>query len=350
MTVEKKEGRVRNTKNVTVVDLPGIYSLSPYTSEEVVTRDFLLKERPDGIINILDATNIERNLYLTLQLIELNFPMVLALNMMDEVTSSGGSIDIKALEEKLGVAVVPISASKNQGISELISRAVKVAEQKILPKRLDFCSGEVHRAIHAVAHLIEDHAAAAGMPVRFAATKLVEGDQPTIDILKLNQNELDTLKHITDEMEAAARLDREAALADMRYSYITNLSAVCVHKAEETKEQRRSFVIDKALTHKYLAIPIFLGIMSVVFWLTFAVLGPFFSDILKTGISSFTEAADQWLSEIGLSLTVHSLIIDGIFAGVGSILSFLPIILVLFFLSFPLRGQRLYGKSSLCNG
>ncbi len=331
VTVEKKEGRIRNTKNMTVVDLPGIYSLSPYTSEEVVTRDFLLNERPDGIINILDATNIERNLYLTLQLIELNFPMVLALNMMDEVTSSGGSIDIPALEERLGVAVVPISASKNQGISELVSRAAKVAEQKILPKRLDFCSGEVHRAIHGVAHLIEDHASAAGIPLRFAATKLVEGDEPTIKALRLNQNELDTLKHITDEMEASLGMDREAALADMRYVYIENLSAAAVHKVGETIEQRRSLVIDGVLTHKYLAIPIFLLIMSIVFWLTFGVIGPFLGDLLSLGIARLTEATDLTLTQIGLSPIVHSLIIDGVYAGVGSVLSFLPIILTLFF-------------------
>ncbi|MDP4108471.1 MAG: ferrous iron transport protein B [Bacillota bacterium] len=331
VTVEKKEGRIKNLKDVTVVDLPGIYSLSPYTAEEVVTRDFLLKDRPDGIINIVDATNIERNLYLTLQLIELNFPMVLALNMMDEVSASGGSIDIPKLEEWLGIPVVPISASKNQGVSELVSRITSVAELGTSPKRLDFCSGEVHRAIHAVAHLVDDHAFVQRIPLRFAATKLVEGDIPTINALKLNQNELETLKHITDEMEAIVGMDREAALADMRYSYIEKASAAAVHKSGETKEQRRSLQIDSVLTHKYLSIPIFITIMGTIFWLTFGVIGAFLRRIMNVGISFITGVTDTALTRAGISPIVHSLVIDGVFAGVGSVLSFLPTILVLFF-------------------
>ncbi len=330
VTVEKKEGTIRGTSH-TVVDLPGIYSLSPYTSEEVVTRDFLLKEKPDGIINIVDATNIERNLYLSLQLIELQIPMVLALNMMDEMTACGGSVDIKKLSKELGIPVVPISASKNQGVSELVTRVIETAQQKRLPQKLDFCSGEVHRAIHGIAHLIEDHAVKIGMPVRFAATKLVEDDQPTIEALGLNQNELETLVHITSEMETALGTDREAALADMRYTYIESLTAHTVHKPQETKEQQRSVRIDGLLTHKYLAIPIFLLIMSLVFWLTFGVFGAFLSDLMGMLIDGTTTAVDAGLAYLGINPALHSLIIDGVFAGVGSVLSFLPTILVLFF-------------------
>jgi ferrous iron transport protein B len=330
VTVEKKEGRVRRTED-SVVDLPGIYSLSPYTAEEVVTRDFLLKERPDAILNIVDATNIERNLYLTLQLIELQLPMVVALNMMDEVAASGGSIDIPTLSRELGVEVVPISAAKNQGISELVARIRRVAEERILPAKLDFCEGPVHRAIHGVTHLIEDHAAAAHIPARFAATKLMEGDQPTVEALKLNQNELETIGHITDEMETALGTDREAALADMRYSYIERLAALAVHKAGETREQERSVRIDALLTHKILAIPIFLGIMSLVFWLTFGVIGAFLSDWMSVGIQWVTAWTDNALTAFGLNPVIHSLVIDGVFTGVGSVLSFLPTIVVLFF-------------------
>ena len=330
VTVEKKEGTIRGTSH-TVVDLPGIYSLSPYTAEEVVTRDFLLQEKPDGIINIVDATNIERNLYLSLQLTELQIPMVLALNMMDEMTASGGSVDIPALSREVGMPAVPISASKNQGISELTARAVQTAASHTLPQRLDFCSGEVHRAIHGIAHLIEDHAAAIGMPLRFAATKLVEDDQPTIEALGLNRNELETLVHITSEMETAMGMDREAALADMRYSYIEKLAADTVHKPRETREQQRSVRIDAVLTHKYFAIPIFLLIMSLVFWLTFGVVGAFFSDLMRAGIDAVTAWADWGLTTLGINVVLHSLIIDGVFAGVGSVLSFLPTILVLFF-------------------
>ncbi len=330
VTVEKKEGRIRRTDS-TVVDLPGIYSLSPYTAEEVVTRDFLLKEKPDGIINIVDATNIERNLYLTLQLMELQLPMVLALNMMDEVTSSGGSIDVQRLAQDLGIPVVPISASKNEGISELVDQALRVGEQHILPARLDFCTGEVHRAIHGIAHLIEDHAQAIKMPVRFAATKLVEDDQPTIEALHLNQNELETLVHITTEMEQALGTDREAALADMRYTYIEKLTRDTVHKPQETREQQRSVKIDNLLTHPVWAIPLFLLIMSLVFWFTFGVFGSFLSDLMALAVDQVTALVDAGLTAYGINPVLQSLIINGIFAGVGSVLSFLPTILILFF-------------------
>ena len=330
VTVEKKEGRIRHTDS-TVVDLPGIYSLSPYTAEEVVTRDFLLHDKPDGIINIVDATNIERNLYLTLQLMELQLPMVLALNMMDEVSASGGSIDVQRLSQDLGIPVVPISASRNQGISELVDQALRVGEQHILPARLDFCTGEVHRAIHGIAHLIEDHAQAIKMPVRFAATKLVEDDQPTIEALHLNQNELETLVHITTEMEQALGTDREAALADMRYTYIEKLTKDTVHKPQETKEQQRSVKIDNLLTHPVWAIPLFLLIMSLVFWFTFGVFGSFLSDLMSLLVDQVTALVDAGLTAYGINPVLHSLIINGIFAGVGSVLSFLPTILILFF-------------------
>ena len=331
VTVEKKEGVIKKAQSATVVDLPGIYSLSPYTAEEVVTRDFLIKEKPDAIINIVDATNIERNLYLTLQLIELNLPMVLALNMMDEVTASGGSIEVKKLEQALGIPVVPISASKNEGVSELVDRAVKTAQAQIRPQKMDFCSGEVHRAIHGVAHLIEDHCTATGTPLRFAATRLVEGDELTEQALKLNQNEIETLEHIAKEMEDALGTDREAALADMRYQFIEKISADTVHKPGETREQQRSIAIDRVLTHKYFAIPIVLCIMGVVFWLTFGVIGSFLSDVMAVGIQTVTVWTDTLLTHWGINPMVHSLIIDGIYAGVGSVLSFLPIIVVLFF-------------------
>ena len=330
VTVEKKEGQVRRGTDG-VVDLPGIYSLSPYTAEEVVTRDFLIREKPDAILNIVDGTNIERNLYLTLQLIELQRPMVVALNMMDEVVASGGSIDISTLSRELGVEVVPISAAKNQGISELIDRVRRVAENRILPAKMDFCDGPVHRAIHGITHLIEDHAAAARIPARFAATKLIEGDAPTLEAIRLNDNELDTLEHITAEMETALGTDREAALADMRYNYIERLAAVAVHKPKETREQARSVRIDAVLTNKYLAIPIFLLIMSLVFWLTFGVVGATLSDWMAAAVEWVTGQVDGALTAFGLNPVVHSLVIDGIFAGVGSVLSFLPTIVVLFF-------------------
>lgn len=331
VTVERKAGEIRGHREATVVDLPGIYSLSPYTSEEIVTRDFLLNEHPDGIINILDATNIERNLYLTLQLIELNIPMVIALNMMDEVRNNGGTIKIKQLQEDLGVPVVPISASKNEGIDELIRLAISVAQQVRRPVRMDFCSGPVHRCIHAIAHLIEDHAQRIRVPARFAATKLVEGDEPMRKLLGLTENELDMVEHSVTEMETDLGTDREAALADMRYAFIEEACRTSVVKGHESKESIRSVKIDKILTHKYLAIPIFLGIMMLVFWLTFGVFGTLLSDLLSLGIDAVTGVVDTALQNYGINPVVHSLIIDGAFAGVGSVLSFLPIIVVLFF-------------------
>lgn len=331
VTVEKKDGPVRGHKGVTVVDLPGIYSLSPYTAEEVVTRDFLIFDKPDAIINIIDATNIERNLYLTLQLMELNVPMILALNMMDEIRGNGISIDIQKLEEQLGIPVVPISASKNDGVDELTHRAIKCAETKALPKNLDFCCGYVHNAIHSIAHLITDEAKASGLPLRFAATKVVEGDQPVIERLKLMEPELDIIRHIVDDMESHLNTDREAAMADMRYAFIENICDACVKKAGQSKEHLRSVKIDNVLTHKYFSIPIFLGFMMIIFWLTFNVIGSGLSDLLGLGIDGITQAADSALSGLNVNPALHSLIINGVFAGVGSVLSFLPIIVVLFF-------------------
>lgn len=331
VTVERKDGMIRGHGDAVVVDLPGIYSLSPYTSEEIVTRDFLLDQRPNGIINIIDATNIERNLYLSMQLIELNIPMVIALNMMDEVRANGGTIRVRQLAEELGVPVVPISASKNEGISELIHQAVRVAEEKTLPKRQDFCSGPVHRCIHAIAHLVEDHAERIGVPMRFAATKLVEGDAPMLERLRLSDNEKDMLAHSVTEMERELATDREAALADMRYTFIEQLCRDTVVKCGESKEHLRSVRMDGLLTHKYFAIPIFLLIMIVIFWLTFGVVGAFLSDLLSMGIDALTGTVSAALTAYGINPVVHSLLIDGVFAGVGSVLSFLPIIVVLFF-------------------
>lgn len=331
VTVEKKQGAIRKSKEASVVDLPGIYSLSPYTAEEVVTRDFLIAEKPDGVINIVDATNIERNLYLSLQVMELEIPMVIALNMMDAVQQSGSYIDIEKLKEELGVPIVPISASKNEGIDYLITKAMEVATKKIRPKKLDFCEGSVHRAIHSVAHLIEDHAQAVGLPRRFAATRLVEGDVQIECALKLSDNEKDILNHIVIEMEQESQTDREAALADMRYAFIEAATENAVFKSSESKEHLRSIKIDNILTHKYFAIPIFLLIMALIFWLTFGVIGLWLSDVLNTGIDTFTAFVDQRLTAFGLSATIHSLIIDGVFAGVGSVLTFLPLIIVLFF-------------------
>ncbi len=331
VTVERKEGTVRGLKGTTVVDLPGIYSLSAYTPEEVVTRDFLIHGDSDAIINIVDATNIERNLYLTLQVIELNKPMVLALNMMDAVNASGNYIDVVKLEELIGIPVVPIAASKNEGIDELIDAAIGVAEQRRLPKVMDFCTDSVHRAIHSMAHLIEDHAKAAELSLRYAATRLIEGDPPTEETLKLSENERDILSHIVTEMEEECETDREAALADMRYEFIENICAQCVHKHAETKESVRSIKIDNILTHKYLAIPIFIAMMCLVFWLTFSVIGQPLSDLLADGIDLFTVYVDGVFTRFQVNPTIHSLVIDGIFAGVGSVLSFLPLIVVLFF-------------------
>ena len=332
VTVDSKEGTMRGAKGCSVVDLPGIYSLRPYTAEEIVTRDFILNQKPDGIINIVDATNIERNLYLTLQLLEMQIPMVLALNMMDEVRGNGGTIDVQKMSDELGVPVVPIAAAKNEGIEELIDSAVRVARTRTLPKRVDFCDeGPVHRCIHAVSHLIEDHAQAAGMARRFAATKLIEGDENIIDRLQLNQNELDMVEHSIVEMEDEGKLDRNAAVASMRYDYIERLCAKTVVKCRESREHLRSVRIDRVLTNKYAALPIFVGIMLLIFWLTFDVVGAGLQDLLALGISRLSAAVDHGLTAYGMNPVVHSLIIDGIFAGVGSVVSFLPIIVVMFF-------------------
>ena len=331
VTVEKKEGQILHHKDISLVDLPGIYSLSPYTSEEIVTRDFVLKEHPQGIINIVDATNIERNLYLSLQLMELGIPMVIALNMMDEVRASGNHIDGKCLSQHLGVPFVPISASKGEGISELLKQVVEMVEKQEKPQKLDFCTGPVHRAIHSIAHIVEDHAERAGYPVRFAATKLVEGDQPMIDALQISENEVHIIDHIVQEMESELETAREAALADMRYTYIEGVCAECVFKHQETLEQVRSEKIDRILTHKYFGIPIFLGIMLVVFYLTFSVLGAPMQDFLGAAIDSGVAALSTFLTDVGVSPWLHSLLIDGVCAGVGSVLSFLPIIVLLFF-------------------
>ncbi|OUO74324.1 ferrous iron transport protein B [Anaeromassilibacillus sp. An250] len=331
VTVESKEGVIRGYKDATVVDLPGIYSLSPYTDEEIVTRDFLLKNKPDGIINIVDATNIERNLYLSMQLIELHIPMVIALNMMDEVRANGGTIKIDKLQEELGVPVVPISASKNEGIDELIETAVRTAQNRQYPRRQDFCSGAVHRAIHSIAHLVEDHAERIQTPSRFAATKLVEGDEPMLNALNLSDNEKDMVEHAVTEMERELDTDREAALADMRYTFIDRLCADSVVKCGESKEHARSVKMDNLLTNKYLAIPIFLLIMLLIFWLTFGVIGSFLSDLLSQGIDFVTNVVSDALTAYGINPVVHSLVIDGVFAGVGSVLSFIPTIVVLFF-------------------
>ena len=332
VTVDQKIGEVRGEKNCSVVDLPGIYSIRPYTSEEIVTRDFILNEKPDGIINIVDATNIERNLYLTLQLIEMRIPMVLALNMMDEVRSNGGTIDVQKMSEELGIPVVPISAVKNEGIDELMQVAIKAAKQREYPKVYDFCpSGPVHRCIHSVCHQIEDHAEKAGIPVRFAATKLIEGDHHIAEKLELDQNELELIEHSIIQMEEEHGMDRNAALADMRYDFIEKVCKGTVIKARESKEHLRSVKIDGVLTHKYFAIPIFVGVMFLVFYLTFNVFGAYLSDLLAAGIDAITAKVDTALTNYGINPVVHSLVIDGVFAGVGSVLSFLPIIVVLFF-------------------
>ncbi len=331
VTVEKKEGTVRKHKDVSVVDLPGIYSLSPYTPEEVVSRDFIVSEHPDAIINIVDATNLERNLYLTLQLLELRVPMVIALNMMDEIRANEGFIDVEKMENELGVPVVPISASRNEGIGELIRIAIDTAASKKRPQRLDFCTGEVHKAIHSVSHLVEQKALAQGFSARFAATKLIEGDEPLAERLKLSESENDILGHFVDEMEKALGTDREAAMADMRYAYIEKLVSKTVTKPRQSKEQLRSLRIDKVLTHRFFAIPIFLIIMLVIFWLTFGSLGALLSEAFELGIGSLIELADSGLKSLGVSAWMNSLIVDGVLAGVGSVLSFLPVIVLLFF-------------------
>ena len=333
VTVDQKIGEIKDGKSGSVVDLPGIYSLRPYTQEEIVTRDFILKGKPDGIINIVDATNIERNLYLTLQLLELRVPMVLALNMMDEVRANGGTIDVQELSHCLGIPVVPISAVKDEGVSELLDQAVHTARTKTLPKVYDFCSEEsaVHRCIHAVVHMIQDHADKADIPARFATTKLIEGDENILQQLQLDQNEKELLEHCIVQMENESGLDRNAALADMRYSFIENVVQICVVKCHESKEHRRSVQMDKVLTGKYTALPVFFGVMFLIFYLTFNLIGQNLSDFLSLGIDKLTLVVDKGLTAYGINPVVHSLIIDGVFAGVGSVLSFLPIIVTLFF-------------------
>ena len=332
VTVDQKSGQVRGQKDCTVVDLPGIYSLRPYTAEEIVTRNFILNQKPDCIINIVDATNLERNLYLTLQLLTLQTPTVLALNMMDELTGNGGSVDTTLLSELLGVPVVPICAANGEGVEELIEIAVRAARLRQKPSVYDFCpKGPVHRCIHAVCHVIEDHAQAAGIAVRFAATKLIEGDEAIADELQLDPNELELIEHSVVQMEQERGLDRNAALADMRYSFIENAVAQAVVKPHESREHARSSKLDRVLTGKYTAIPVFLGVMLLIFYLTFNVIGKFLSDLLALGIDSLTGVVDRALTAYGLNPVAHSLIIDGIFKGVGGVLSFLPVIVTLFF-------------------
>ncbi len=336
VTVDRKSGAIRNNPNTEVTDLPGIYSMSPYTSEEIVTRQFIIGEKPTGIINIVDATNIERNLYLTMQLMELDTPMVLALNMMDEMRGNGGTVRINKMEAMLGIPVVPISAAKNEGVDELVDHALHVAKYQERPGRMDFCSeedhgGAVHRCIHGILHLIEDHAKAAGIPVRFAATKLVEGDRRIEAALKLDQNEKEMIEHIIVQMEQERGLDRAAAIADMRFHFIHQLVEQTVVKPRQSKEQLRSARIDRFLTGRYTAIPAFVGIMALVFYLTFGVIGLALQNLLEMGIDALTAAADSTLTAWNVNAAVHSLVIDGIFTGVGSVLSFLPIIVTLFF-------------------
>ena len=336
VTVDRKSGAIRNNPDTEVTDLPGIYSMSPYTSEEIVTRQFIIGEKPTGIINIVDATNIERNLYLTMQLMELDTPMVLALNMMDEMRGNGGTVRINKMEAMLGIPVVPISAAKNEGVDELVDHALHVAKYQERPGRMDFCGeedhgGAVHRCIHGIIHLIEDHAKAAGIPVRFAATKLVEGDQRIEAALKLDQNEKEMIEHIIVQMEQERGLDRAAAIADMRFHFIHQLVEQTVVKPRQSKEQLRSARIDRFLTGRYTAIPAFVGIMALVFYLTFGVIGLALQNLLEAGIDALTAAVDSTLTAWNVNAAVHSLVIDGIFTGVGSVLSFLPIIVTLFF-------------------
>lgn len=336
VTVDRKSGQIKGYSDTEITDLPGIYSMSPYSDEEIVTREFILKDKPKGIINIVDATNIERNLYLTMQLMELDIPMVLALNMMDEVRGNGGSVRINEMEECLGIPVIPISASKNEGVDELINHALHVAKYQEKPGRTDFCdkdskNGAVHRCLHGIMHLIEDHAKRAGIPIRFAATKLVEGDKLVLEALELKQNEKEMLEHIICQMEEESGMDAMAAIADMRYDFIYNLVDKTVVKPKESKERIRSRRIDKFLTGKYTAIPAFIGIMGLIFWLTFNVIGAGLQGILETLVEKLTQVMDSALTSWGVNPVLHSLVIDGIFNGVGSVLSFLPIIITLFF-------------------
>ena len=331
VTVDQKAGVIKGTDHQ-VVDLPGIYSIRPYTQEEIVTRDFILKSRPDAIINIVDATNIERNLYLTLQLLTLQVPTVIALNMMDELVGNGGSVDVQKMSEALGVPVVPISAAKNQGITELVDTLIDTASRRVTPKVQDFCpEGPVHRCIHAVCHIIEDHAQRINIARRFCAMKLIEGEQDFFDALELSQNEKELIEHTVIEMEHETGLDRNAALADMRYNFIEKVCGECVVKAKESREHRRSMQIDKVLTHRIFAIPLFIAIMGLAFFLTFNVVGAFLSDVMSYAIDGLTLLADRALTAYGINPVVHSLVIDGIFAGVGSVVSFLPLIVTLFF-------------------
>ena len=332
VTVDQKSGAVKGQRGCTVVDLPGIYSIRPYTQEEIVTRDFIIDGKPDGIINIIDATNIERNLYLTLQLLELRIPTVIALNMMDEVRANGGSVNVKLMSERLGVPVIPISAAKGEGVSELADKMVQTAKARRLPAVADFCGdGPVHRCIHATAHVIEDHAKAAGISPRFCATKLIEGDADMEKRLELDENELEMIEHSVVEMENETGLDRNAALADMRYTFIEDVVRSSVVKCQESREHRRSAAIDRVLTGKYTAVPVFIAIMFIVFWLTFDVIGQNLSDLLSAGIDALSSVVAGALISYGINDVVYSLVIDGIFAGVGSVLSFLPIIITLFF-------------------
>ena len=336
VTVDRKDGVIRGHDNTLITDLPGIYSMSPYSREELVSRDFVLKQKPKAIINIVDATNIERNLYLTMQLLEMNVPMVVALNMMDELTGNGGTVDVNAMEAMLGVPVVPISASKNQGVDELVRHAVHIARYQEKPLRQDFCDagdhgGAVHRALHAVGHLIEDHAARAGLPVRFSAGKLIEGDADILEQLDLDQNEREMLDHIILQMENERGLDRAAAMADMRFDYIGRVSERCVVKPLVNREQQRSQRIDRVLTGRFTAIPMFILIMGLVFYLTFFLIGPYFQERLSDGIGTLAELAARGMAAARVNEAVQSLIIDGVFEGVGSVVSFLPLIVILFF-------------------
>ena len=335
VTVDRKDGSIRGYENTRITDLPGIYSMSPYTSEEIVSRNFVLEDKPKAIINIVDATNIQRNLYLTMQLLEMNVPMVVALNMMDELTGNGGSIDVNAMEAMLGVPVVPISAAKNEGVDELVKHAIHIAKYQERPGRQDFCdendfNGAVHRCIHSVCHLIQDHAEHAGIPIRFAASKLIEGDHLIEKQLELDQNEIETIDHLILQMEKERGLDRSAAMADMRFSFIEKVCEQTVVKPKESKERIRSEKIDRILTGKYTAIPCFVGIMLAVFYLTFNVIGAWLQGLLEMGVTALTEVVDSALTAAHVNSALHGLIIDGIFTGVGSVLSFLPIIVTLF--------------------
>ena len=336
VTVDRKDGPIKGHPNTRVTDLPGIYSMSPYTSEEIVSRNFVLADNPKAIINIVDATNIERNLYLTMQLLEMHIPMVIALNMMDEVMNNNGAIDINGMEALLGVPVIPISAAKNEGVRELIEHAVHIAKYQERPQKQDFCSkddhgGAIHRAIHAVESIIEDHTERAGLPLRFSATKVIEGDSLILEQLQLDQNEMDMIEHIVVQMEKEGGMDRSAAIADMRFDFIEYVCERTVKKPKESKERLRSEKIDRILTGKWTAIPCFVAIMGAVFFLTFNVIGAFLQGLLESGIEALTAAVDQWMTAAHVNHALHGLVIDGIFGGVGSVLSFLPIVVTLFF-------------------